>query len=153
MVVDDAAMPLTRAWCLFEVLQTRLKENEEDDFHGLWLCTNSGVLHEGKAGVDVAMRIAERLSTLRLENATASVQEDKDMIDELVAGMPGGFPAMNQFVRHKIYNALLAMRSSFSADFNTLLESLHGRESHTLLQSLHGSESSNRPCEVDTQKF
>ncbi|CAE7406227.1 unnamed protein product [Symbiodinium sp. CCMP2592] len=136
MVVDDYAMPLTRAWCLFEVLQTRLKENEADNFQGLWLCTSSGVLHEGKAGVDVAMRIAERLATLRLEDATASVKKDKDMIDELVAQMPGGFPAMNRFVRQKIYDALLAMRSSFSADFNTLLQSLHG-ETNTLLQSLH----------------
>eukprot|EP00439_Symbiodinium_sp_Y106_P043689 s2197_g5.t1 len=106
MVVDDYAMPLTRAWCLFEVLQTRLKENEADNFQGLWLCTSSGVLHEGKAGVDVAMRIAERLATLRLEDATASVKKDKDMIDELVAQMPGGFPAMNRFVRSALPAAL-----------------------------------------------
>lgn len=153
MVVDDYAMPLTRAWCLFEVLQTRLKENEADNFQGLWLCTSSGVLHEGKAGVDVAMRIAERLATLRLEDATASVKKDKDMIDELVAQMPGGFPAMNRFVRQKIYDALLAMRSSFSADFNTLLQSLHG-ETNTLLQSLHtqGGESPPTSLPMAMQK-
>jgi len=46
---------------------------------GLWLCTSTGVLHEGKAGVDVALHLAKRLSTLRLEDATASVQKDKDM--------------------------------------------------------------------------
>lgn len=32
-----------------------------------------------KAGVDVALHLAKRLSTLRLEDATASVQKDKDM--------------------------------------------------------------------------
>ncbi|CAE7651171.1 unnamed protein product [Symbiodinium necroappetens] len=79
MILDDEAMPLTRAWCLFEVLQTKEIGDRQNSFEGLWLCTATGVLHKGKAGVDVAMRIAERLSTLKLEDATASVQKDKDM--------------------------------------------------------------------------
>ena len=33
-----------------------------------------------QAGVDVALHLAKRLSTLRLEDATASVQKDKDMM-------------------------------------------------------------------------
>eukprot|EP00913_Durusdinium_trenchii_P018448 g17331.t1 len=76
-------MPLTRAWCLFEVLQTKEIQNKRPDFEGLWLCTSTGVLHEGKAGVDVALHLAKRLSNLRLEDATASVQKDKDMTLDL----------------------------------------------------------------------
>ena len=67
--------------------------------------------------------------------------------------LAGGFPAMNRFVRQKIYDALLAMRSSFSADFNTLLQSLHG-ETNTLLQSLHtqGGESPPTSLPMAMQK-
>ncbi|CAE7222804.1 Megf9, partial [Symbiodinium microadriaticum] len=115
MILDDEAMPLTRAWCLFEVLQTKEIGDRQNSFEGLWLCTATGVLHKGKAGVDVAMRIAERLSTLKLEDATASVQKDKDMIDDLVSQMPGGFNAMNAFVKQNIAEALLRMQEAFSS--------------------------------------
>ncbi|CAE7252395.1 unnamed protein product [Symbiodinium natans] len=124
MILDDEAMPLTRAWCLFEVLQTKEIKDHQNTFQGLWLCTATGVLHKGKAGVDVAMRIAERLATLKLEDATASVQKDKDMIDDLVSQMPGGFNAMNTFVKHNIAEALLRMQEAFSSDFQKLMGSL-----------------------------
>ncbi|CAE7698595.1 unnamed protein product, partial [Symbiodinium sp. KB8] len=125
MILDDEAMPLTRAWCLFEVLQTKEIGDRQNSFEGLWLCTATGVLHKGKAGVDVAMRIAERLSTLKLEDATASVQKDKDMkIDDLVSQMPGGFNAMNAFVKQNIAEALLRMQEAFSSDFQKLMGSL-----------------------------
>ncbi|OLP92465.1 Phthiocerol synthesis polyketide synthase type I PpsC [Symbiodinium microadriaticum] len=52
---------------------------KRDDFQGLYLCTSTGVLQKGKAGVDVAMRIAERLTKLRLENATASVPRPREV--------------------------------------------------------------------------
>lgn len=124
MVLDDQALPLTRAWCLFEVLQTKLLRNQQQDFEGLWLCTPTGVLHKGRAGVDVAMRIAQRLSSLKLEDALASVQKDKDMIDDLVSKMPGGFPAMNKFVRSNIAEALTSMQEAFSSEFKDLLQTL-----------------------------
>ena len=50
----------------------------------------------------MALHLAKRLSSLRLEDATASVQKDKEMIDSLVAQMPGGFEAMNRFVKSNI---------------------------------------------------
>ncbi|CAE7656380.1 unnamed protein product [Symbiodinium pilosum] len=136
MILDDDAMPLTRAWCLFEVLQTKEIKDRQSTFQGLWLCTATGVLHKGKAGVDVAMRIAERLSTLRLEDATASVQKDKDMIDNLVSQMPGGFNAMNGFVKRNIAEALLRMQEAFSNDFSKLMDSL----GQTKLQSAQMEE-------------
>eukprot|EP00435_Cladocopium_sp_Y103_P063795 s951_g25.t1 len=91
---------------------------------GLWLCTSTGVLHEGKAGVDVALHLAKRLSTLRLEDATASVQKDKDMIDLLVSQMPGGFDAMNRFVKSNIAEALRHMNEAFKKEFNMIMNSL-----------------------------
>ena len=96
---------------------------------GLWLCTSTGVLHEGKAGVDVALHLAKRLSALRLEDATASVQKDKDMtldspsrapetgprIDSLVSQMPGGFDAMNKFVKSNIAEAAVSEKNCFKS--------------------------------------
>jgi len=124
MILDDEAMPLTRAWCLFEVLQTKEIKLKRPDFEGLWLCTSTGVLHEGKAGVDVALHLAKRLSTLRLEDATASVQKDKDMIDRLVSEMPGGFEAMNRYVKSNIAEALRHMNKAFKKEFNQIMDSL-----------------------------
>ncbi|CAJ1458434.1 unnamed protein product, partial [Effrenium voratum] len=108
MILDDEALPLTRAWCLFEVLQTKIIRTTRENFRGLYLCTITGVLQNGKSGVDLPMRIAERLASLRLENATAS---DKEMIGELVSKMPGGFQAMNHFLRRNISEALRTMQA------------------------------------------
>eukprot|EP00440_Ansanella_granifera_P025108 gb/GFBE01027277.1/.p1 GENE.gb/GFBE01027277.1/~~gb/GFBE01027277.1/.p1 ORF type:complete len:584 (+),score=90.46 gb/GFBE01027277.1/:1-1752(+) len=139
MILDDQAMPLTRAWCLFEVLQTKSIQTKQSNFAGLWLCTSTGILHKGKAGVDVAMRIAERLSCLKLEDATASVQKDKDMIDDLVSNMPGGFPAMNSFVRNNIAEALIAMQEAFTNDFDNLLDTL-GHKKNPCLQGIQSPD-------------
>ena len=58
------------------------------------------------------MRIAERLAKLRLEDATASVQKDKEMISKLVSEMPGGFEAMNAYLRTNIAEALRTMQAT-----------------------------------------
>ncbi|CAJ1410354.1 unnamed protein product [Effrenium voratum] len=128
MILDDEALPLTRAWCLFEVLQTKIIRTTRENFRGLYLCTITGVLQNGKSGVDLPMRIAERLASLRLENATASVQKDKEMIGELVSKMPGGFQAMNHFLRRNISEALRTMQAVFTSELETLLHKLDNAE-------------------------
>ena len=47
---------------------------------GLLLCTSTGVLQEGRAGTDVAVRVAERARELDTRTAQASNQEDLRMI-------------------------------------------------------------------------
>lgn len=47
MIIDEQALPFHRAWCLFEVLQTVLRCQEDQDFTGFSLGTSSGVLNEG----------------------------------------------------------------------------------------------------------
>eukprot|EP00928_Gymnodinium_smaydae_P042233 TRINITY_DN28466_c0_g2_i1.p1 TRINITY_DN28466_c0_g2~~TRINITY_DN28466_c0_g2_i1.p1 ORF type:complete len:1290 (+),score=143.94 TRINITY_DN28466_c0_g2_i1:48-3917(+) len=125
MVLDDHVLPLRRSWCLFEVLQTLMLGNMNDRWQGLWLCTSTGVLHEGRGGVDVAMRIADELAKLRLQDASASVQADKDMIEGEIQKMPGGFDAMNSYVRKSICDALYKMKTSFDYDFADLVARLH----------------------------
>ncbi|CAE8596484.1 unnamed protein product [Polarella glacialis] len=124
MVIDSDALPLTRSWCLFEVLQTFLLMTEDEHFQGLQMCTASGVLNFGCTGVDVSMALATRLASLRLEDASASRLEDKLMIEGLVQSMPGGFRDVNVFVRRVFREALYLMKSGFEADFDRLTSML-----------------------------
>lgn len=124
MVLDHTIMPFQRSWCLFEVFQTCVLKAERVDFTGLLLCTPTGVLQHGGAGVDTAAIVARGLSQISLENATASHLKDKEMIDGYVRHMPGGFAAMNRFVRDNIKVALLKARESFETDFVGLVDAL-----------------------------
>lgn len=47
---------------------------------GLLLCTSTGVLQEGRAGTDVAVRVAERAADLDTRSAEATCEEDRQMI-------------------------------------------------------------------------
>ena len=38
MVIDEKALPLTRAWCLFEVLQTLSMSSQHPHFQGRFCC-------------------------------------------------------------------------------------------------------------------
>lgn len=84
MVFDEEAMPLTRSWCLFELLQTVLLQDISHDFKGLMLCSPLGIMNTGKGSLDLAMNVSKKLAVLDLEAAQASMQSDKDMIDSLV---------------------------------------------------------------------
>ncbi|CAE7884001.1 unnamed protein product [Symbiodinium necroappetens] len=120
LVLDEEAMPLTRSWCLFELLQTAVLSHENADFQGLLLCTHSGVMNYGQSNMDMAMSVSEKLSTLRLEDASASVQSDKEMIDDLVRQQPGGFTAINQYLVAAVRGALTALQRRFQNDLNRL---------------------------------
>jgi hypothetical protein len=90
--LDSDVKALSRSWCLFEVLQTRLASEISEgataataataatvgsmDYHGLIFCTSSGVLGSG-SGMDIALTVAKRLTNLRLEDAEASSADDK----------------------------------------------------------------------------
>eukprot|EP00913_Durusdinium_trenchii_P010434 g9781.t2 len=134
MIVDELALPLQRAWCLFEVLQTQLRATTEtaSAFEGLILCTSTGVLRNGQGGVDVAMAIARQLAQLDLRDAQASAESDRLMIYALVEQMPGGFDAVNGFVRSSIRDSLLTMHQRFEEDFAQVLQTLQASRDGTL---------------------
>jgi len=119
MVLDEQALPLTRSWCLFEVLQTFILQGQDTRFGGLVLCTPSGVLNSGSVGYDVAFSLARRLSTLSVKQATASHVEDKRMIDDLVQCY-GGYQHMDEYVRSNIRAILSVVRSHFEEDYANL---------------------------------
>lgn len=122
MVLTEEAWTLTRSWCLFELLQTieLVEEKTFNNFGGLLFCTDTGVLNEGAASVEISMGIGNRLATLRLQDAGASRQEDKDMIDGLVQAEMGGFDVMNGKLREKIAEAIAEAQKKCNMDFNRL---------------------------------
>jgi len=122
MIFDDDAMPLSRSWCLFELLQTSILAQEDSSFQGLLLCTDSGVLNDGCSNIEVALTISKRLSTLRLQDATASVRADKEMIDKLVSEQPGGFEGVNKFMKGAVQTVLHEAQVRFEKDLKELKE-------------------------------
>jgi hypothetical protein len=125
MVMDAKAMPLTRSWCLFEVLQTlAIKREGRENFVGLQLCTAAGVLNAGMAGVEVALKVAQKLATLNLEDATATDPNDKAMIDACVIQKHNGFEAVNRFVRESIQKSLELAQECFNNEALALQQEL-----------------------------
>jgi len=153
MILDHLAKPLTRSWCIFELLQTlKLQRNDSErmsykatgaSFHGLLLCTSGGVLNVGNGSVEVAMNVVKRVATLDLESADSSVESDKQMINQLVVEDLGSFESMNRFVRKEVRKVLATARNSVMSEFETLFSTLP-RES-TLLGD--DAESVGTPAE------
>lgn len=124
MVIDEHALPLQRAWCLFEVLQTLLLTARGQGYNGLLLCTVVGVLNYGNGGADVGLAIAAKLAALDLRSAAATCETDKNMIHALVEQMPGGFASVNGFVRLAIRDAILSMQTRFQEDCSAIVLTL-----------------------------
>lgn len=80
-----------------------------------------GVLRNGQGGVDIAMAVANCLAELDLRNAEATDKDDEVMIRSLVEQMPGGFDAVNAFMRTSIRDSLLTAHANFETDFGQLL--------------------------------
>ncbi|CAK8988909.1 Extracellular matrix organizing protein FRAS1 (Fraser syndrome 1 protein) [Durusdinium trenchii] len=130
MIIDELVLPLQRIWCLFEVYQT-ICLTRSSHFHGLLLCTSSGVLQQGKAGTDVAVAVAQTVATLDTRSAVASAEEDRQMIHSLIEQMPGGFDTMNTFVCDTICNALEASHLHYESTLKNLMQNLRLRVAPT----------------------
>ncbi|CAE7265726.1 unnamed protein product [Symbiodinium necroappetens] len=85
------------------------------------------------------MATAKRLASLDLREAQATNAEDQRTIRELVEQMPGGFDAVNAFVRGSIRQALMAVNQSFDHEFRQLV---------TLLSTSQGSQDEAPGLEV-----
>jgi len=121
--MDPQVGPLKRSWCLFELLQTFLLQQDNPAFE-LRLATGQGLLglgglRGGATDIDLALRIGEAVATLDLQDADASCRADKEMIDDLVQ-RSGGFDLMNGFIRTKVREVLQALRSQTEDSFSRL---------------------------------
>ena len=127
MIIDESVLPLQRIWCLFEVYQT-ISLSRSEHFHGLLLCTSTGVLQQGKAGTDVAVAVAKTVAELDTRSAKATDEEDRLMIHSLIEKMDGGFDTMNSFVRDTICSALEASHLHYESTFKTLVQNLTSKD-------------------------
>eukprot|EP00931_Biecheleriopsis_adriatica_P117562 TRINITY_DN93061_c0_g1_i1.p1 TRINITY_DN93061_c0_g1~~TRINITY_DN93061_c0_g1_i1.p1 ORF type:complete len:1481 (+),score=220.36 TRINITY_DN93061_c0_g1_i1:231-4445(+) len=133
MIVDEDAMALTRAWCLFEVLQTSILKSNRQDFEGLLLCTPSGVLNYGDSvSADTALALAQRLATLTLRQAHASNEDDLRMIHQLVESYDGGHEAMDLFVYNTLRRSLMLIKQYHNTHFDNLMSGLRASSGDSL---------------------
>lgn len=123
MVFDEDALPLTRSWCLFELLQTHHFKHTREDFAGLMLCSSNGVMNRGNGSFDLAIKVSHKLATLDLRDANASKESDKLMIEELVRRQ-AGFKNVRTFLTNAVEEVLLATRSRFQDKMTELQSSL-----------------------------
>jgi len=140
MVLDADALPLTRSWCLFEVLQTyRLVHHQGAGgvFDGLKFCTSRGVLGCTDQCFDISIALGRRLATLSVADATATVKEDQDMIVRLVEE-DGGMENMNKFIRCNMRDTLDQVEKEFVGYSSALRQRLsnNDKESVETLESL-----------------
>eukprot|EP00401_Gymnodinium_catenatum_P070840 CAMPEP_0117500086 /NCGR_PEP_ID=MMETSP0784-20121206/22591_1 /TAXON_ID=39447 /ORGANISM="" /LENGTH=166 /DNA_ID=CAMNT_0005295277 /DNA_START=19 /DNA_END=518 /DNA_ORIENTATION=- len=127
MVLDEDALPLTRTWCIFEVLQTLELSSSSSlaNFDGLTLVTSRGVLgHPAAHCYDIALSLVDRLSKMSVEEATASREHDDIMIKDLARNRAGGIDGTNQFIRDSMYEVLRQVQANFQQDIGTLGRSL-----------------------------
>lgn len=132
MVLDSKALPLTRTWCLLEVLQTyRMKSDNSANarFQGLLFCTSDGVIGQSAKGcMDVSMALAERLVDLSVKDAQASRPEDHDKIMTLVEA-EGGVERIDDFIRSSLRATLTQVQTRFADEMQAVLGRLGGTSS------------------------
>jgi len=147
LVLDDQALPLTRSWCIFELLQTLMLERDDEkkiEFEGLLLCTSSGCLNSGMGSVDAAVAVVEKVASLDLAQAQASNPDDAEMIKRQVLEQMGSFDKMHNFVREDILKIIKKTRTCANVKFDELFDSLQCPD--TSLSTPHDEEA--RPTEA-----
>eukprot|EP00931_Biecheleriopsis_adriatica_P058910 TRINITY_DN35170_c0_g1_i1.p2 TRINITY_DN35170_c0_g1~~TRINITY_DN35170_c0_g1_i1.p2 ORF type:complete len:138 (-),score=29.52 TRINITY_DN35170_c0_g1_i1:31-444(-) len=77
-------------------------------------------MNHGQCSIEMAMVISRRLVNLRLEDATASAEKDKVMIDDLICRESGGFKEINMFLVKEVRKAMLSTEECFQQDLSEL---------------------------------
>ena len=119
MILDERVVPLSRAWCLFELLQTFLIQDEVPSRESLNILTSSGVMNSGKCSIDTAMAIGKQLTILDLQDAGASKDADKRLIFTAVESA-GGFAAINAKLKLRIRKVIGVVANQFDQDLQQL---------------------------------
>merc|ERR1711974_235534 len=122
------ALPLTRLWCIFEVVNTCKLQEDDKSFQGLVYCTFAGVLGIADRCGDVAAALGDKLVSLRLEDAECSMASDKKLIHDIVQS-EGGFTHMNAYVKTNMLTTLQNVHNKVESDFQELERRLRGLSS------------------------
>jgi len=116
MVLDDLIRPLSRAWCIFEVVcsMKRRASVPSGDFRGLLFCTSAGSLTSQTAsGYDVALAIVDKIANLNVQHAEACNQDDKKAIMDVMEEEFGGPEEVNACLKDHMGDVLQVLTSSF----------------------------------------
>lgn len=140
MIMDQDLHPLRRSWCLFELLHSMLRQEDEDSrvettCYKVFFATSSGVLNLGEASMDVSLSMGESLARLRLEDASASNSADKQMIDTCVVSKMGSFDEINMKMRRHMRGALEASQQAADRDFDRVRIALNSMDTSNSLES------------------
>jgi len=115
----------------FTPVKQIIPEEKQFGFKGLLFCTETGVLNYGASTVELSMNIGNKLTTLSVENADATSDEDKRMINTLIMEEMGSFEAIDRALRKHIEAALRVCQLQVDSDFSKLFVSL-GRASESI---------------------
>ena len=132
MVLDKDALPLTRLWCIFEILQTIRLKHASSEFEGLVFCTDRGVIGGDLVGddvetcYDVMLALGYRLTHFDVQQAKASRAEDKTMISDLL-DKEGGPHVPNEFIRDNMLDSIGLSINSFNCKVSRLIGTLSRR--------------------------
>lgn len=127
MILDQRAVPLTRSWCLFELLQTMKLQKSRAGHEGLVFGTHTGVLNKGSATVELALNIGEQLAILSLKDATATDPADQEMIHTLVLEEMGTFEEIDRALCGHVRAALEISHQTVEEHFQKMFHHLADR--------------------------
>jgi len=125
-------------------------DKQQELFTGMHFCTSSGLLDRGEASTEVSLNMGRKLANLDLEDAAASCQEDKDMIDGLVVSEMGGFEEINGKLRSQFASALKASEIAVLRDYEVIRSSLgdvESRAGYTLVTAKASTQSQATACD------
>lgn len=140
LVLDARALPLSRAWCLLEILETYRARIANPDFQGLFFCTEQGVLGAARGCYDTTVALGARLGSVAVAEAATSREEDQLMIAQNMADA-GGAEAVEEFLRENLCAELRVAQKGLVAGAR-LLNPTRGQKDPT------GAEQSNEAADL-----
>jgi len=144
MVTDLDAMPLRRAWCLVEMLETfrRQKDTPTEDYDGLHLCSYRGVLGVGDdPHFDHAIGIGRSLAGMTLDEVSSKSRAEDGCLRNAISAS-GGPDAALTFFKGNLWSVLEAAEPDIYWDglcakressINSLRDAAHGKQKMTFV--------------------
>jgi len=94
MVMDAEVQPLTRVWCLFELLLTKMQDL------GFVFASDVGIIGDRRCtSIDVALATGRKINELKIAHCGASSEEDRRNIFDFIIRELGSLDNMDTHIR------------------------------------------------------
>jgi len=107
LVLDDEAVALHRAWCLYEVVLV-LESLRCGPTMLLDFCTPNGVANRDGISSELDFKLTRVVASIDIAKAACSEPADHSMISDAVSRRPGGVDAQNKRIRTCLSDGLQA---------------------------------------------